>query len=108
MRAIVRGTYHPNRDGSLRAHIIRKHCRVGAKIEIVPEPENPLDPQAVAVYLVVWRFFIRRRFQIGYLKESTAAHFTPGPTRGGRVVKFHAPPGDNSPQVTIKIHDKKG
>lgn len=103
MRAVVRGTYYPNPDGSVRSHIIRKYCRVGSSVEMVPDPDNPHEPHAMAVYLVVRRFLIPRRFQIGYLKETTAAKLTTSSMRRGKVVKIHAPFGDNSPTVTINI-----
>jgi hypothetical protein len=104
MRAVVRGTYYPNPDGSVRSHIIRKYCRVGSRVELVSDPTNPQEPNGMAIYLVVRRFFIPRRFQIGYLKETTAARIASGSKRSGKVVKIHAPFGDNSPTVTIKIH----
>ena len=100
---MVRGTYYPNADGTVRSRIIRKYCRVGSRIEVVPEPGNTRTPCEVAVLLVVRRFFIPRRFKIGYLKETTAARFVSGPKRSGKVVKLHAPFGDNSPSVTIQI-----
>lgn len=105
MRAVVRETYYPNPDGSARAHIIRKYCKVGSRIEIEPEPDNPKDPNSVAVYLLVGRLLLTRRFQIGYLKAATAEHFKSGPKRLGKVIKFHAPIGDNSPMVLIQIQE---
>lgn len=106
MRAVVRGTYHPNSDGSIRAHIVRKYCKVGRRVELVPAPNTPHDAGAMAVNVVVRQFlFIPKRFQIGYLEANTVKHFTSKSKRYGKVVKIHAPSGDNSPMVMIEIFD---
>jgi len=106
MRAVVRGTYHPNSDGSIRAHIVRKYCRVGRRVELVPAPNTPQDPGAMAVNVVVWQFlFIPKRFQIGYLEANTVKHLKSNAKQSGKVVKIHAPNGDNSPMVMIEISD---
>lgn len=60
----VVGAAHLNADGSnRRSEII--FCNPGDRIELRPEPKNPADPYAVAV-------FTERGFQIGYLTAERA------------------------------------
>lgn len=60
----VVGASHANADGSnRRSEII--FCSPGEAVELRPEPSNPVDPQAVAV-------FSRNGVQIGYLTAERA------------------------------------
>ncbi|WP_232307440.1 HIRAN domain-containing protein [Sphingobium chungbukense] len=60
----VVGADHPNKDKSNRRFEILL-CRPGERIDLVPEPKNPADPQAVAV-------FSERGVQIGYVRADRA------------------------------------
>lgn len=60
----VVGADHPNANGSNRRFEILL-CAPGETIELVPEPRNPFDPNAVAVFSV-------RGVQIGYLSAERA------------------------------------
>jgi hypothetical protein len=55
----VVGADYPNRRGPGRRFELQL-CTPGEKVELVPEPKNPADPRAVAV-------FSARGVQIGYL-----------------------------------------
>ena len=55
----VVGADYPNKRGPGRRFEIAM-CRPGEPVEFVPEPNNPADPRAVAVYSC-------RGVQIGYL-----------------------------------------
>ena len=46
--AQVHGIYHKNDDGSSRQQII-KDCYEGEELRLVPEPNNPVDPNAVKI-----------------------------------------------------------
>lgn len=61
--AIV-GADHPNKDKSNRRSEIL-WSTPGEEVHLVPEPKNPVDPQAVAV-------FSARGVQIGYVKSFQA------------------------------------
>ncbi len=61
--AIV-GADHPNKDKSNRRFEILL-CSPGEEVHLVPEPKNPVDPQAVAV-------FSARGVQIGYVRAGQA------------------------------------
>lgn len=56
----VVGADHPNKLGPTRRFEIAM-CHPGEAIELRPEPKNPADPQAIAVYSA-------RGIQIGYIR----------------------------------------
>lgn len=55
----VVGADYPNKRGPGRRFELNI-CRPGEKVELIPEPKNPADPRAVAV-------FSARGIQLGYL-----------------------------------------
>lgn len=64
----VVGAAHPNKRGPSRAFGIAL-CRPGDKIELRPEPNNPADEWAVAVYE-------QSGIQIGYLTSERAPYIS--------------------------------
>lgn len=68
------GESHRNLDGRSRQQLIKKHCKPGALVSLVREPDNPADPQAVAVYAECG--------QIGYLSRDDAERLAPRMDRG--------------------------
>ncbi|SOB88025.1 HIRAN domain-containing protein [Sphingomonas guangdongensis] len=74
----VVGANHPNADGGNRRFEILL-CGPGEPIELVPEPKNPADPHAIAV-------FSSRNVQIGYLTADRAP-WIGGMLRNGRPVE---------------------
>ena len=74
----VVGADHPNADGGNRRFEILL-CAPGESIELVPEPKNPVDPNAIAV-------FSDRRIQIGYLTADRAPWIA-GMLRNGREIR---------------------
>ena len=60
----VVGADHPNKNGPGRRFEIAM-CIAGERIDLVPEPRNPVDPHAVAVYSA-------RNIQIGYVRAERA------------------------------------
>ena len=60
----VAGVTKPNRDGSNRQVAIGK-CQSGEPLDLVPEPDNPNDKDAIAVYSSAGQ-------QIGYLHSDLA------------------------------------
>jgi hypothetical protein len=63
----VAGEAQRNPDGTRRQDIIRC-CRAGDAIELVPEPDNPHDPNAVRV--------MHRLGLIGYIPRAKAERFS--------------------------------
>jgi hypothetical protein len=43
----VAGVTQQNDDGTDRQAVIRR-CRRGERVDLVPEPENPVDPEATS------------------------------------------------------------
>lgn len=64
----VRGTEHPNQDGTSRVDIIGR-CAIGEQIRLIPEPHNPYDRNAIMVCRISGE-------QIGYLPRQCAAEVT--------------------------------
>ncbi|MEH3107120.1 MAG: HIRAN domain-containing protein [Sphingomonas fennica] len=62
----VVGANHPNKDGGNRRSEIA-FCDPGEVLELRPEPNNPHDEHAIAV-------FSARRFQIGYVASQRAVY----------------------------------
>ena len=63
-----------NADGSDRQEIIRAHCEIGTRLLLLPEPENPVDANAIRVCVL----HEAAELQIGYLKANLAAIITDG------------------------------
>ncbi len=72
-RTKVVGVTHRNEDGSERQELVARHCRPGITAFLVHENDNPVDPNAVAVYVSVGGILRSRRVMIGYLKSELAA-----------------------------------
>ena len=64
-RCYVRGTDRKNEDGSSRQKIVRR-CRAGTGLELRLEPENPVDPNAIQVWVIGGGM-------VGYIGKDTAA-----------------------------------
>lgn len=60
----VVGESHRNKDGKSRQTIIKKMVNAGDHVSLRREPDNPHDPNAVAVFV--------HGEQIGYLKREVA------------------------------------
>lgn len=64
MSLVIVGADHPNKDKTNRRSEILS-SKPGEPVHLVPEPKNPIDPQAVAI-------FSDRGIQIGYVKAERA------------------------------------
>jgi hypothetical protein len=65
----VTGVTHNNSNGSSRQTLLRS-CRPGTRVEIVREPTNAFDKNALAL-------FVSGRGQIGYIPAESAAWMAP-------------------------------
>lgn len=70
----VVGADFPNRKGPTRRFEIAL-CKPGEPVELRPEPKNPADPYAIAVYS-------KRGVQLGYLTAERAPRIT-------RIIESH-------------------
>lgn len=111
---VVVGTGFANRDGRNRAEIIRRCCRPGSAVTLVREPENPHDPNAIAVYIdgpKLLGIFGGGKMQIGYIREGTAKSLArrldAGKAVTGKVTSMYAPPDFEHPRVSVELtyHD---
>lgn len=105
MSMIVAGTGHDD-----RAKLIRLYCAVGARVTLRREPDNPHDPNAIAVLLRRGPFLgliPRRAVKIGYVKAPRAVGLAKLMDRGSRleacVDSFWAPPDLPRPRVSLKL-----
>lgn len=66
------------KSGLNRQEIIKKHVKPGTDLIARLEPDNPVDPNAVAIWLVQpGRFFGKTEYHLGYLSEEWAAKLAP-------------------------------
>jgi hypothetical protein len=72
----VAGSTHRNKDGTSRKPIIAK-CHVGEILELIHEPDNPVDPNAIRVCR-------KDGSQLGYLEDRLAGEIV-------RDVRQHGP-----------------
>lgn len=93
MSLAVVGADHPNNSGPARRFEIAM-CVAGEPIYLVPEPKNPVDPRAIAVYSA-------RHIQIGYVRAERAQFIGTALSRGGLLAIFQEPAQWGA---TIRIH----
>ncbi|MHB8066356.1 MAG: HIRAN domain-containing protein [Desulfobaccales bacterium] len=93
-----------------RASIIRRYCQVGIEAVLKREPDNPHDPNAIAVFIMVPRLFGflgRNLQQIGYIKANTAKGLAKRMDAGlsiqANIINVYAPPDVNYPKVTLEL-----
>jgi hypothetical protein len=92
-----------------RARIVRSHCKNGARVRLVREPNDPWEPKAVAVLLPVPKFlgaFGLAWKKIGYINPSGNKRLAKVLDRGdsvtAQVTTYHVPPGKR-PRVSIDV-----
>ena len=69
----IAGVTASNPDGTSRQSYISRYCRPGMPLLFKREPNNPYDPNAVAVYINARALlFFKATVQIGYLNEEVA------------------------------------
>lgn len=103
--AIVAGTGFEGRE-----RIITKHCRDGMEVVLKRQPRNEYDPNAIAVYLKIPRFFGLLGYslrQIGFLKASKAKNLAQKIDSGtivtAKVSSFFAPADMDHPRVSLQL-----
>ena len=79
----VVGADHPNKKGPARRFEIAL-CIPGEPVNLIPEPKNPADPRAIAVYSA-------RSIQIGYVRAERAQFIGNALSRDGVRAIFQSP-----------------
>lgn len=103
-RCIVAGTGFEGRAARIKAF-----ARPDMPVFLKPEPDNPHDANAIAVFIQVrawYTFFRRTNLQIGYIKRDKAAFFSRklkegGNIRGAYIVSMFT--DQDHPRVSIEI-----
>jgi hypothetical protein len=85
MSLAVVGAAHPNKRGPTRRFGINL-CRPGDPIELRPEPKNPADENAIAVF--------GHDIQLGYLRSERAAWFARVMASGREVTAIYQEAAD--------------
>ena len=108
--AVVVGTGFKNPDGSDRASIVRAHVKPDLPVRLVREHSNKHDPNAIAVYIPIPRFFglLGQSWrQIGYVRATAADKFAALIDAGTRVTavvtSYYAPSDRDHPRVSIRL-----
>lgn len=85
-RVIVTGTGFDK-----RASLIRKYIKVDMPLFLEQEPNNVFDPNAIAVYIQIKKFFSLKptKVKIGYIKRSRAEFFTKKINKGGKILSAY-------------------
>ena len=102
---ILAGTKFENRPS-----IIRRHCHNGMKALLKREPDNPYDPNAIAVFIEVPRLFgllSKCPKKIGYIKANTAKGLAKRMDGGlpiqARVIRIYDPPDRDYIEVALEL-----
>ena len=82
----VAGVTAKNSDGKERQNYIYAFCKPRMKLILLREPENPYDPDAVAVWIKARALlFFTSEVQIGYLNSDISSEISQYIENGGRV-----------------------
>jgi hypothetical protein len=107
---VIAGTGYQNSDGIHRSWIISEYCRVGGHVDLVREPGNQHDPNAIAVYIdIPDPLGIKALIpaQIGYIKSNTSKWLAEKIDNGDWVDAFvcslWAPENVDWPRVSLSI-----
>ena len=82
----VVGVTYRNFNGTSRQKIIRKYCRAGTPLELIPEPENPHSENGTAIGIWVRTGWIFKRLrQVGYIRDGLSESLTEDLQNGKRL-----------------------
>ncbi|MCG8614508.1 MAG: HIRAN domain-containing protein [Pseudomonadales bacterium] len=93
-----------SKDG--RQYIIKKHVYNGQPLWIIPEPDNPYDPNAVGVWVETKGFLglFKQEFQIGYLNRKIAKEISAHLRNGGSVMVWVTQRTGGSPGESFGVN----
>ncbi len=72
IRSTIFGVTFDNRDGSSRKDIIQTYCDAGMELEVRPEPDNPIEKDALGLWVQTRGVLGTRNFQVGYVQSELA------------------------------------
>jgi hypothetical protein len=100
----IAGTSHNNPDGSDRQEIIKKYCKSEQPLFLIPEPDNPYDPNAVGVWIEVKKLFSTQRYQIGYLPSELVVRDLSKVIDGSLTAKVKELTGGTRSKPTVGVN----
>ena len=72
-------------DGTDRQKIIREYCKEGMPLDLIPEPDNKHDSEAIGVWLAVKGFFSSKNYHLGYISAEISNRLSGEILRGNEV-----------------------
>lgn len=81
----VRGVTRDNPDKKNRQAIIKKQVKVGMPLTARREPNNPVDKNAIGLWVETRGLLSKGEAQIGYISSELAEELSPFMTKGGRL-----------------------
>lgn len=73
-------------DGTDRQKVISKYVKVGQKVFLVCETDNPHDENAIGAWIVHKGFWKNKKFHIGYIPSHLSQRLS-GEIQGGKTVQ---------------------
>lgn len=64
---------------------IKKHCRPGMPLILIPEPDNPVDENAIGIWVIAPGFLTSKKVQIGYFEARLAGDLSGRMSSGENV-----------------------
>ena len=97
-----------------REKVIRSSCKLGRSIDLIREPGNEYDSNAIAVYViapVLFGILGTKKKKIGYIAsdaaEKMALKIDNGTEYSCTISNMYAPEGRAVPKVTIEVDEIK-
>jgi hypothetical protein len=110
IRTKVVGVTKDNGDGVNRQDIIRKYCRGGMDIQLVAEPDNRYDGNAIGVWVATGLF--SKPSKLGYLRSELAAdlrvELRSGKSLRGTILEVTGGGRDKNYGVNIEVETRAG
>ena len=82
------GVTHKTPNGKDRQKIISKFCKEGMPLELIPEPDNKHDSNAIGIWLALDGFFSSNKYHLGYISEEIACRLSDD-IQGGKEVDVY-------------------
>src|SRR5271154_3656789 len=85
IRSKIVGVTFDNPDGTSRQVIIDRYCDAGMTLKVRPEPNNPVQENALGLWVQRHGLFGSRSFQVGYVRSELADEFRELLARGWEI-----------------------
>ncbi|AEE23512.1 HIRAN protein [Glaciecola sp. 4H-3-7+YE-5] len=82
------GVKHKAPDGIDRQKIIGKFCKEEMELELIPEPLNKYDSDAIGVWITVNGLISSKRYHIGYISTEISFRLSEEIQKGKEVYAY--------------------